>query len=172
MFQLELLIVLCPCRNSLFLLCTQLRRTQVSSFYCFHFLWYREWNQDLVFSRQVPHRWAPLLLSWFSRLAAKFVLFFPPVEIKSWKAAHFKVEREENKHYPAFVKSWLYVASCLSPKLPRNLRLTSQWLVNEDIVSVLSRERCFLCAELMPVALAFVLCLAVIFVDNKLSSCS
>lgn len=70
------------------------------------------------------------------------------------------------------MKSWLYVASCLSPKLPRNLRLTSQWLVNEDIASVLSRERCFLCAELMPVALAFVLCLAVIFVDNKLSSCS
>lgn len=70
------------------------------------------------------------------------------------------------------MKSWLYVASCLSPKLPGNLRLTSQWPVNEEIVSVLFREKCFLCAELMPVALAFVLCLAVIFVDNKLSLCS
>lgn len=135
-------------------------------------MWYREWNQDLVPSRQVHHHWATLLLSWFSKLAAKFVLFFSPVELKSWKAVHFKVEWEKNNHHPAFVKSWIYVASCLSPKLTRNLRLTFQWLVNEDIFSVLSREKCFLCAKLMPGALAFVLCLAVIFVDNKLSLCS
>lgn len=161
------------CRNSVFLLWSQFRSTENSNFYYFIFVSVVSGKEQGSWpSRQVHYYWATLPALLISKLASKFLLFFFSHRDQKLKRSLSENWKEKNNYHSVFVKSWLHVASCVSPTLTRNLWLTFWWLINEEIFSVLSREKYFLCGKLLSVALASVLCVAVTSVDNKMSLCS